>query len=178
MTAEPDTLVEAEQILRRLGDRRRELRERVAELKREIEGAAAADQADVDRRVQAILAGEAGLAVRRSVGRLLDDLAEAEDELRLTERAIDQAKTEVAAARRREARRKAAELQPEHDEVARRIVAALEELAAAQARERELHALVGADRPILVELGRVIPGVDHLLARAREVLASKTRAAA
>jgi hypothetical protein len=115
------------------------------------------------------------------VGRLVDDLAEVEDELRVTQMAIDRAKEELSSARRRHARVIAAELGPEYDAVATRIAIALEDLTRAQADERALHVRVrqasGVEQ-VLPELGRALPGADALLMRAREYFAAKGRAAA
>jgi chromosome segregation ATPase len=175
------TLAEAEATLARLGARRRELSERRRDLQHQITTFGRVDQADLDARIRATLNGDYGQAERRSLNRLMDDLTEVEDELRVIGLSIDRQKEELAAARRRQARAVAAELAPEHDAVVARIVAALEDLASAQAAERELHARVrqvsGLDE-ILPMFGRAIPSVDHLLARAREHLAAKARAAA
>jgi chromosome segregation ATPase len=173
-----DDLGEAEAALARLGVRRRELNERRTALQREIEGfSRGLDQADQDLRIRAIMRGDYGAAERRSLNRALDEANENEEQLRLVQMAIDRQKQEVAAARRREARRIAAELAPQYDAAAARIATALEELQDAQAAERAVHAQIGAEQPILPELGRPLPGLDHLLARAREHLAARRAAA-
>jgi hypothetical protein len=179
VTDEQVDLAEAEVVLKRLGERRRELNERRTALQREIEGfSRGLDQADQDARICAVMRGDYGSGERRSLNKALDEASENEEELRLLQVAIGRAKAELGAARRREARRIAAELQPEHDAIAARIVAALEELLAAQADERALHVRIGGDQaPILPVLGRPLLGADHLLAQAREILATRRAAA-
>jgi hypothetical protein len=174
------SLAEAEATLQRLGDRRRELSERRRDLQHQITTFGRVDQADLDARIRATLNGDYGQAERRSSNRLMDDLAEVEDELRVIGLSTDRQKDEIGAARRRRAGAIAAELAPEHDRVAVRIIAALEDLLAAQAAERELHGRVrqaSGVEGVLPELGRPIPGVDHLLARVREHLAARRAAA-
>jgi chromosome segregation ATPase len=174
------SLAEAEATLQRLGEHRRELRERQAALQRQIEGFARVDQADVDERIREIRAGNFGAAQRRSLDQLFDEARQLASELELVGRALETQKDELSAARRRHAREVAAELAPEYDAVVSRIAAALEDLLEAQTAERALHVRVRQEsgvEGVLPELGRALPGVDMLLARAREHFAARRTAA-
>jgi hypothetical protein len=181
MTDDTPSLAEAEATLQRLGARRRELSERRRDLQHRITTFGRVDQADLDARIRATLNGDYGQAERRSLNRLMDDLAEVEDELRVIGLSIDRQKDELSTARRRHARAVAAELAPQHDAVTARIAAALEDLLAAQADARALDDQVrqaSGVEGVLPEFGRPIAGVDMLLGRVHAHLTAKARAAA
>jgi hypothetical protein len=181
MTDEPDTLVEAEAALKRLGERRRELTERRTVLRQEIEGfSRGLDQADQDLRVRAVMRGDYGAGERRSLNRAIDEASEVEEQLRLVGLAIEKQKTELGAARRREARRLAAEIAPRHAAIVERIATALAALLDAQAAQRglvqEIRKATGVEG-VLPDFGRPLAGADVLLSRARECLANRSAAA-